>query len=136
MSTLSGEAKDSLNRHISLIAQNQYCLTYFARQPRTFHELVNFKATEYRQIMLYTGPVIFKYKLYGEHYKVMKYLFVIGRMLAGFDITASNSEKRKILHFLKEQLKRLLLFICHEYGSKFTTFNLHSMYHLPEDCEK
>lgn len=72
-----------INDHLSYISDNHYCPTNFARyKPRTFHHLPNFKATEFRQILLYTGVVIFCNKLPKRHLEVMVNINVIFRMLS------------------------------------------------------
>lgn len=50
-------------RSISIISQKlqnlkTYCPAEFARHPRAIHTFIKYKATEFRQFLLYTGPVV------------------------------------------------------------------------------
>lgn len=46
-----------LSDHLELI--QKYCPSEFSCRQRIITEYVRYKATEYRQFLLYTGPVIF-----------------------------------------------------------------------------
>jgi len=41
----------------------------FSRKPRGLCDLNRFKATEFRQILIYTGPIVFKNILNNDCYK-------------------------------------------------------------------
>lgn len=43
----------------SLLSMSLFLPKEFARKPRKLDEVDRFKATEFRQLLLYTGPVIF-----------------------------------------------------------------------------
>jgi len=47
----------------SLLSMSQYLPKEFARKPRKLNDVDRFKATELRQLLLYTGPIIFFKKL-------------------------------------------------------------------------
>ena len=55
-----------MNDRICLI--QKYIPKQFGRKLRTFEELERFKATEFRQLLLYTGKIIFKNILNAEYY--------------------------------------------------------------------
>ena len=60
----------------------------FARQPRDMiQELERFKATEFRQLMLYTGPVILKNILPPDQYMHFLYLSIAMHILLDKDDT-------------------------------------------------
>ncbi len=53
---LSVRQKDAISQ--KLIALRGKMPSEFARQPRGLHEIDRWKATELRQFLLYTGPVV------------------------------------------------------------------------------
>lgn len=52
----------------SLLFMSSFLPKEFARKPRKLDEVDRFKATEFRQLLLYTGPVIFYKKLSRDKY--------------------------------------------------------------------
>ncbi|KAK7603314.1 hypothetical protein V9T40_003313 [Parthenolecanium corni] len=132
---LSGTTLLAINQHLTQLAEEHYCPMNFARfRPRSFQHLPNFKATEYRQVLLYTGPVIFYKRLYGAHWKIMVNLNVIFRMLCQLSLQESQPDRNKILQFTERRLKWLVCFVVEMYGVQSASFNLHSLIHLPDDC--
>jgi len=128
----------AINNDLTNLSRNQYCPSYFSRSPRHFAEIKNFKATEFRQILLYTGPIIFRNRLHGVHTQILLHLFVISRMLIRFNLEWHPDKRKKRLSFVKGRLKWLIQTISTDtmYGKEFCTYNLHSLYHLPQDCAK
>jgi len=63
-------------RHISLIDSRlnilrKYCPSEFARRPRTLDLCSKYKATEFRQFLLYTGSIVTYGLLNDELYKLL-----------------------------------------------------------------
>lgn len=52
----------------SLNNLSQFCPREFARRPRSIESYKRFKAMEFRQFLLYTGPVVLKEVLPEDHY--------------------------------------------------------------------
>ncbi len=101
----------------------------FARQPRSLTELDRWKATEFRQFLLYTGPVVLLNvvaKALYDHFLT----FSVGISI----LLESNDEKRQEY---TDYAKELLLYFVHKskdvYGDTFAVYNVHSLVHLPED---
>ena len=101
----------------------------FARQPRSLTELERWKATEFRQFLLYTGPIVLKgvvsHKLY-QHFLALS--IAISIMLD------SNADRRNSYLDYSRQLTQFFLRNCAAiYGETFAVYNVHGLLHLHED---
>ena len=65
-----------------LVSIRNYIPAEFTRKPRTLREVDRLKATEFRQFLLYTGPLVLHGILPNEHYKLFISLHVAIRILA------------------------------------------------------
>jgi hypothetical protein len=120
------------NATIKLLDRNiKFCQPFipcdFARKCRDLKLLEYYKATEYRLILLYTGPFIFKTVLSDELYRHFL-LFHCGlRILASSTMCiVRNSEAA-------EYLKKFSLFFGHYYGKNKISYNVHVITHLHTD---
>jgi len=113
-----------------LIEVRDFIPSEFARRPRSLIELDRWKATEFRQFLLYTGPVVLKSVLQPELYKHFLCLSIsIGIMLT------DNSDKRERLLDYAGQLIRHFVVSCERlYGSDFVVYNIHSLLHIFDDA--
>ena len=59
-----------------LIVLNGKMPAEFFRQPRSLYELVRWKASEFCQFLLYTGPLVFKRMFHEDHYQYFLALHV------------------------------------------------------------
>ncbi|KAK6191229.1 hypothetical protein SNE40_002965 [Patella caerulea] len=98
----------------------------FARQPRGLNELERWKATEYRQFLLYTGPVVLK--------KVLSYTHFLTLTVAMSILLSTDPATRNANVDYADQL--LLFFVknCNKiYGGTFNVYNIHNLVHLADD---
>lgn len=104
------------------------CIPYeFIRKPRSFDELDRWKATELRQFLLYTGPLVLKNKLpprFYEHF--LKLSLAIRILLHETDAINNNKCAEKLLNAFVKQTEIL-------YGKDFLTYNFHCLTHLHSD---
>ena len=101
-----------------------------ARQPRAISHSDRWKATEFRTLMLYTGPVVLEGILSNQHYRHFCLLSLAMNILL-----EKNDEVRK--YYLNYARELLALFVsqCHMlYGASFISYNIHSLLHLADDC--
>lgn len=103
----------------------------FARQPRSLVELDRWKATEYRQFLLYTGPIVSRDVVPKNVYHHFLSLSIAVAILLDTDEEKSNAylqyAKELIIHFING---------CEAiYGNTFAVYNVHSLLHLPEDVQ-
>lgn len=99
----------------------------FVRRPRSLEELPRWKATELRQFLLYTGPVVLKGVLPTTLYKHFLSLHVAIKILASEQFCFIHNEysQQLLRHFVSESEKL--------YGAHFITYNVHGLIHLPND---
>ena len=103
----------------------------FVRQPRELKELKRWKATEFRQFLLYTGPVVLKNVLSQEQYQHFLCLSLAMRIVLDEDnaFRAQYSEyARELLNYFVPKCRNL-------YADTFTVFNVHSLYHIVDDTD-
>nr|CAI5820522.1 unnamed protein product [Callosobruchus analis] len=86
----------------------------FARYPRSLTEVDCFKASEFRQLLLYTGP------------------YILANLLS----------KTQYIHFLTLHVAipsdLLNYFVCHfgDLYGQYVSHNVHNLIHLPNDCRR
>lgn len=114
-----------------LCALREFIPSEFARRPRSLVEMDRWKATEYRQFLLYTGPVVLKSILTPQLYKHFLCLSVsISIMLT------SDKEKREAhLDYACRLLKHFVANCEDLYGNDFLVYNIHSLLHLGDDVK-
>ncbi|KAL0150376.1 hypothetical protein M9458_054193, partial [Cirrhinus mrigala] len=103
----------------------------FARQPRTLLELDRWKATELRQFLLYTGPVVLRRVVSPAVYSHFLSLMVAMSILLNSD----DAEREEHLDYVRELLMYYVRKCEDIYGNTFTVYNVHSLLHLPDDVE-
>lgn len=101
----------------------------FSRKPRSWEELERWKATEFRQFLLYVGIVILRGKLPKKMYDHF--------MLLKFSITVLLNEElnRYYNEYAKKLLKLFVEYSVSIYGNDFCIYNTHSLIHLSDDAK-
>lgn len=109
-----------------LVALRRCVPNCFARRPRSTKDLLRFKATELRQILLYTGRVVFKDIMASDELFVNLCTLNAACCLLVDPTTASakNDLASELLVSFCEQSMRL-------YGTSFMVYNVHILLHLP-----
>lgn len=97
------------------------CITNdFARKPRGIDEVNRFKANEFRQLLLYTGPIVFKNILSEDSYQHFLILSISMRILLRSDYA------HQLLKYFVKTFQQI-------YGCNFLSHNVHGLLHLVED---
>lgn len=124
----------SYNNVIEKISNNleslrPYISREFVRKPCSLKYVKLWKATEYRQMLLYTGPIALKSVLSKDNYKHFLSLHVSIRILCKEDTKNAYAEySQKLLeHFVKSFIKL--------YGKHCVSHNVHGLIHLVEDAK-
>lgn len=103
----------------------------FARQPRALLYLDKWKATEFRQFLLYTGPLVLKSVLKEEVYSHFLTLTVAMSIL----LDSNQTTRNEYLQYARELLEYFVKHSPAIYGDTFTTYNVHSLLHLQDDVQ-
>jgi hypothetical protein len=105
----------------------EYYSKIFSRVPRDLSEIKKFKATEFRNIILYTGVVSF----YGvvEDSVFNNYLL----FHVGYTILSSRKLCLKYAAFAQTCFYEFVRHSKQIYSSKFITYNVHNMLHIADD---
>ena len=99
----------------------------FSRKPRSLMEVDRWKATEFRQLLLYTGPVVLLGNLRDALYKNFLLLHVALYILVSPSLCQQYCD-------YAEQL--LVLFVTHYsdlYGRNMVVYNVHCLVHLANE---
>lgn len=101
----------------------------FARQPRSLKELDRWKATEFRQFLLYTGPVALKGVVSDKLYQHFLSLSVAIAIM----LDSNDMKRNAYLEYACDLLKYFVSNCKTVYGPTFTVHNVHCLLHLHED---
>lgn len=101
----------------------------FARKSRRLDCVKLWKATEFRLILLYTGPLAFKSILKKSVYLHFMALHIIVRILCSEDLHEHLSYAQDLICFFIKTFIKL-------YGVRNTSHNVHSLLHLVDDVKK
>lgn len=127
--TKSGSKLSRMNLHkIStlLISQSRNIPCEFSRKPRSLVEVKRWKATEFRQFLLYTGPFILKFVLSNNHYRNFLSLFVAIFILTSLKNPENIAVAEILLKYFVKTFKTL-------YGMRNMSHNIHNMLHICDD---
>lgn len=108
-----------------LIAQRINVPCEFARKPRTLYE---FKATELRQFLCYTGPLVLKSVLPYDKYLNLLCLHVAIKILS------HSKFMNELGDYANDLLKYFVQTFITLYGEEHTSHNIHNLVHLYEDA--
>lgn len=101
----------------------------FARKPRALSELPRFKATELRQIMVYTGQIVFKpflKKHCFNHFMIFNIAMVI---LLSINMNDYIDYARDLMIYFVKQFEII-------YGKHLVSHNVHGLIHIADDYER
>ena len=125
---LGRRAINSMSR--KLLDLSKYIPREFSRKSRSLNDLDRWKATEFRQFLLYTGPVVLKDKFQNsDFYKHFLMLSTAIFILVNPDVTPEQADWAH---------KLLFDFVAYApclYGKDFVVYNVHSLLHLAEDVK-
>ena len=105
----------------------RYIPEEFARKPRGFDEIEYWKATEYRQFLLYTGQFVLKGLLSDVIYSHFMDFSVALCILVSPRLARMHAEfAHNLLRWFVDQSRTI-------YGQEFMVYNVHSLLHLRDE---
>lgn len=119
---------DLINKR--LVDLRNYIPASFARKPRSLLELEYWKATEYRQFLLYTGRVVLKGVLRQDLYAHFLCLSTAISLLVCPRLAQQHAGyAQELLEYFVDQGRQL-------YGPEFLVYNVHTMVHLAANVQE
>ncbi|XP_036144963.1 uncharacterized protein LOC114254351 [Monomorium pharaonis] len=119
------------NLSTRLESVKKFCPKEFTRKPINVTKHRTFKATEHRQILLYTGPIIF-YELLNES-MYLHFLLLHSAICILVDVISckntANISKAELM------LKIFVQRVPEHYGIEFLSYNVHGLLHLANDAK-
>lgn len=107
-----------------LINLRQFVPRCFSRLPRSLREVDRWKATEFRQFLLYTGKLVLKKILPGDLYNHFLLLNVALCILVSKSLCTLHLELASTL------LQKFVVESADLYGKEFLVYNVHCLLHL------
>lgn len=108
------------------------CMPYeFSRKPRPLEEIKRWKATEFRQFFIYSGPLVLL-NIFLPHHKDIYNLFLSLHVSLTILLSPSlhehhNSDAKALLLYFTNSFQEI-------YGQKYITHNFHGLTHLADDA--
>ncbi|CAH0558730.1 unnamed protein product [Brassicogethes aeneus] len=117
-----------LNARMQII--RDYCSSDFGRRPAPLSKYSRFKATEFRQFLLYTACAVLQNVISDECYRHFMLLSCVTRLLSFVEIEEEH------FVFCENALKSFVQMAKILYGEQFLSYNIHGLLHVVEDVRK
>lgn len=114
----------------SLLQLRDHIPLEFCRKPRALNEVKRWKATEFRQFLLYTGPLVTKSNLEKKYYQH----FIVLHS-AVFILSSSELMENKLV-YAESLLKYFVKKFPFLYSLEHMSHNIHNLLHLADDCRQ
>lgn len=114
----------------NLLALKPLVCSDFCRVLRGLNEVNRWKATEFRQFLLYTGPVVLQGIINNEGYLHFMCLHVSFRILLTSNIGIN------LVNFVEKLLSYFVHKFYEIYGAEFISMNVHNLLHIVDDYIK
>jgi len=115
-----------------LICFQKFIPVEFARKPRSLVHWQRWKATEFRQFLLYTGPVALMGKVSNAVYNNFM-LLSVGMFLL---LNKNFACKAEYVDYAEELLQLFVKHFADLYGTNMLVYNVHNIIHLADDARK
>lgn len=113
----------------SLLSLKKYITNDFSRKPRPLEDVNRWKATEFRQFLLYTGIIVLKNVISEDCYQNFLALNISMKILL-------SDNHSKYLNYAQDLLKSFIKSFEEIYGTHFISHNIHGLQHLCDDYVK
>lgn len=102
----------------------------FNRKPRSLKDINRFKATEFRQLLLYTAPMAFRGILSDE-----AYIHFLKLHSAVYILLSNNAHVDEWNNLAKSLLEKFVSDMKNIYGATQIVYNVHSLLHISDDAK-
>lgn len=106
------------------------CPKEFGRKCREMSDVTHWKATEFRMLLLYVGPIILRKRLSDVAYKHFLLLHFAVRLLCDPSINVDS------LNLVKVYLKKFVVGHASVYGRHSISHNVHTLLHVCDDVTR
>ena len=127
---IGGQATNSISDELIFVGNS--ISREFSRKPRSLIEVSYWKATEFRQFLLYTGPIVLRRVLRKKVYENFLTLHVAVTILVS--PTLINTEDN--IKYAENLLKYFVQHFDDVYGEQYISHNVHNLLHLCNDVRK
>lgn len=103
--------------------------TEFNRKPRNLNEVKRWKATEFRQFLLYTGPVVLKSIISHD-----RYINFLSLHIATFILC--NPTYKHYINYARSLMQYFVKTFIILYGKDQMSHNVHNLLHICDDVER
>jgi hypothetical protein len=115
--------------NLKIVSMINYIPKEFHRKPRSLNEIDNFKATEFRMLLLYTGiPAL------NDVLPVSKYKHFLLLQCAAYVLLSESADNREWNDFAKCLLRKFVSNVPKLYCQEFLIYNVHNLLHIHEDA--
>lgn len=128
MRRLNARKCDIIDSRMRLL--RSYCPSEFNRRPNEITRFHTFKATEFRQLLLYTAPAVLKNIMNNDYYDHLMILHCVLRILV------SEDTSREMYPFCQTALESYTTLCEQLYGQQFLSYNVHALLHVVSDVEQ
>ena len=121
-----------------LIRSVHFCPDEFQRDPDTIHYLASWKATQFRQFLLYLGVVVLLGAVEDRQLRHFQFLVIAIRLMCRKLPSCSVARTKTVQEIarISRKLLRKFLELGNEiYSENFSMYNAHHIIHVPDDYE-
>ena len=124
---LNARKLDILDARMTSLAM--FCPSEFDHRPREITLFPRFKATEFRQFLLYTAPAVLKNVFEQDYYDHLMILHSVTRLLI------SEETPKNMYDWCQEALESYVRLCTTLYGQQFLSYDVHGLLHIVADVE-
>uniref|UniRef100_A0A1Y1L0J9 Uncharacterized protein n=1 Tax=Photinus pyralis TaxID=7054 RepID=A0A1Y1L0J9_PHOPY len=114
-----------------LLSLRNFIPTEFNRKTRNIEECKRYKATEFRLLLLYTGPIVFREVLNKKYYHMFLSLHVATLIFCSVD----HSRNLEIVDYGQKLMNCFITSASKSYGNDFISHNVHGLLHISDDVK-
>lgn len=106
----------------------------FNRKPRPLSDVKRWKATEFRQFLLYTGPVVLKIA-FAEEYQHLYDHFLYLSISISILLSSKLCKNSEYFQYAKNLLQHFVKTTADLYGQQYLTHNMHGLVHIADSIK-